>query len=560
MLKQPYTELLQTILLHPGNDPRPARSGRRLPLARVVRTGVLPEGQVSSQVLTQLASYYLAFVAADVTSLHDTVNYILWKPYCCEEKGKLDRECTPNEVPVDDPVHRHSGLRCLNLTRPMSFQSTGCLPNDTVPTRITSSTPLFDMSGVYGNTQKELADKGRLFQRGLLKYEVDDSGRIWPPSTKTPVDLCLLNQKPVETRCHDGPSSGMNSIFGVNMMSIWFWREHNRIAEELSNMNPCWDDEKTFHYARDISIATYLQILYYELLPLLMGRKSLIKDGVISSTPDHRDLYNEQYSPQMSSEFLMSMRWTHNLQETKIKLMEENGKVVGEYPMVNLTLRTGYLALGRHMEQITQGSFRQPGAKADHLIDPDVTELALGPHQRSSDVATSDLAKNRLAGLSSYTSYLEFCRGRPYNTFESLLEVMDNERIEKLRELYECVEDIDLLAGMWAENLVPGGFVPHTFYCLVSEHLVRNVVSDRHWYERAERPLAFSAHQLREVRNATMARLLCDNGDSVRAIQPRAFERIAPGNDLVSCDQIPPVNLVAWKDRSCHGHYMGYRH
>lgn len=64
----------------------------------------------------------------------------------------------------------------------------------------------------------------------------------------------------------------MNSIFGVNMMSIWFWREHNRIAEELSNMNPCWDDEKTFHHARDISIATYLQILYYELLPLLMGK------------------------------------------------------------------------------------------------------------------------------------------------------------------------------------------------------------------------------------------------------------------------------------------------
>lgn len=45
---------------------------------------------------------------------------------------------------------------------------------------------------------------------------------------------------------------------------------------------------------------------------------------------------------------------------------------------------------------------------------------------------------------------------------------------------------------LWVENLIPGGRVPHTMYCLSVEHLRRAVVSDRHWYERSNRPHAFT--------------------------------------------------------------------
>lgn len=64
----------------------------------------------------------------------------------------------------------------------------------------------------------------------------------------------------------------MNSLLGMNLMAIWFWRNHNRIATELAKINPCWDDDKLFNTARDINIASYVQIFLYELLPLLMGK------------------------------------------------------------------------------------------------------------------------------------------------------------------------------------------------------------------------------------------------------------------------------------------------
>lgn len=66
------------------------------------------------------------------------------------------------------------------------------------------------------------------------------------------------------------------------------------------------------------------------------------------------------------------------------------------------------------------------------------------------------------------------------------------QRLERLKQLYESVEDIDLLAGIWVEKTIPGGFVPPTFYCLVVDQLLRNLVTDTHWFERPNRPDAFS--------------------------------------------------------------------
>ena len=118
------------------------------------------------------------------------------------------------------------------------------------------------------------------------------------------------------------------------------------------------------------------------------------------------------------------------------------------------------------------------------------------------------------------------------------------------------MEDIELLAGVWTERAVRGARVPATFYCVVVEQLRRSAASDRHWYEAKDRPNAFTmrtyptilyhiifyptmiyctqlyptvymttviADQLLQIRKATVARLLCDVGDGVTSIQPKAF-------------------------------------
>ncbi|XP_060801166.1 peroxidase-like [Amyelois transitella] len=531
-------------------EQKTTKSGSPMPLSRYLRTRLLSEGRVPDQVLTQLTTHFLVFVVSDVLSVHDTVNYIIWKQHCCTEKGETDRECTPNRIPDDDPVFRFSNIRCLNMTRPISFQSVGCTEKDTVPERVVTTTPIFDLSQVYGHNIDNLNRKGRLYQNGLLKYEYEN-GRIWPPSSRNSNHLCSLNQRPAETRCHDTPEQGPNSILGINLFTIWTWRHHNKVANELATLNPCWSDENLFYTARDINIAVVMQILFYEMLPILMGRENLLRDSVISPSRGFRDLYNPNVLPKMSLEFPFMWRYIHTMQEGAIKMYDNKGRYLKQVPLVNLTLRTGFLGVDNNLDFITQGSFRQASGKVDYTVDYDVTGIGLGPFQRANDILTSDLAKNRLFGFQPYVKYKEYCSGKSYKSFEDLLEFIDAENVDILKDVYEDVDDIDLMVGVWLEKLVPGGRVPTTFYCIIVEQLVRTVVSDRHWYERTNRPHAFDADQLHEIRKASMARLLCDVGDSVTEIQPKPFMRIRPGNQLKQCKDIPFIDIEAWRDLSC---------
>lgn len=530
-------------------NPRKSSSGRDLPPARYLRTRVVSVGFVPSRLFTSLAVNFLVFMSADIASLHDTVNYIQWKPYCCTEKGKTDNVCIPNKIPKDDPVHRFSKYNCLNLTRPESFQSVGCVRNDTIPERIVSSTPLLDLSVLYGNDLKALTERGRLFKDGLLKYE-EEEGRIWPPSYKRP-SICYLNQLPKETRCHMTPDDGTNTLAGINIEAVWFWRYHNFIAKELAKVNPCWDDNKLFEVAREINIAVALQMYYYEVLPVFFGYHNMVRDRVLDPSGGFRDEYNENILPQMILEYPFVLRWLHNIQDGAMKLYDQDGYYLKEVPIVNLTLRTGFFAVDNNMDYVTQGTFRQGSAKPDYIAHPDITEQGLGPHQAVADLVTSDLAKNRYFGFQPYVKYYKFCFHKDIHTFEDLEGIIAEEKIEIFAEVYESVEDIDLLAGIWAEIPIEGGHVPPTFYCLVVEQLKRNMYSDRHWYERPNRPNAFTPYQLAEIRKITKARMLCDVGDTVTRIQPQAFLRPCKSNPIIPCSKIVQMDFSAWNDGSC---------
>ncbi|CAH0700224.1 unnamed protein product [Spodoptera exigua] len=481
-------------------EPMKSKAGK-LPPVRKLRTTLLSEGQNPDQVFSILAPNFLIFIATDISNTHDTVNYVAWNPHCCTPKGKDDPKCAPVEVPPDDPVHRYSGIRCLNLTKPLTYQDFGCRQKNTPPERIQSATPLFDMSTVYGNSLDK-AIEARKFEGGLLKYE-EEEGRVWPPGDATNAS-CIANRRPKESRCHKTPSIETNSLVTINMMSIWFWRHHNQTANRLAKLNPCWDDEKLFYTARDINIAIEMQIFLYEFFTLMGGYENLIADGVIIYN-GFRDTYNEAFIPQMSMEFPLALRWAHTMQEGNLKMYNPHGEYIKKVPIVDLTLRTGFLAVDNNIDYLTQGTFRQASAKAgDNIVDPDT--------------------------------------------------------LEKLSDIYDSVEDIDLLAAMWVEKPIPGGHVPRMFYSILAEQLLRTMKSDRHWYERPNRPHAFTFEQLQEIRKVTVARFMCNVGDTVTEIQPKAFQRIGPGNELVSCDLIPDMDISAWKDKSCSKSWNFIRH
>ncbi|XP_026739825.1 peroxidase-like [Trichoplusia ni] len=522
--RTPYYRILPATYYKPSStvfDPQRTKSGKEPQLARKVRTSFFAEGRVDDEVLASGTTHFLVFFATDITNTRDTTNYVSWRTYCCKPEGAADTACAPNLVPETDYVHRFSGIRCLNMTRPLTFQTSGCLPPTTTPLRIVDATPTHDLSPVYGNVAEPAR---RTFSGGKLKT-VEVNNRSFPDT------------------------SSIGLLLGINFFGIiFFWRHHNFIATQLAAVNPTWTDEQLFATAREINIAYGNQLLHYELLPLFMGHDYMVKRGIIQTGAGFRETYKETLKPQISLEYPVVLRWLHTLQDGDLRMYYTNGTLHSTFPVVDLTSNTDFLKEGDNMDYVTQGCFRQPTANSkDYIVDPDIVERGLGRLQQSNDIMTNDLAKNRYFGFQSYIHYREHCFKQKITTFDDLIGIVDTVRITQLKALYEDVADIELLAGLWVEKQAAGTHVPPTFACLVGDQLKHSIHSDRHWYERQNRPNAFNAAQLAEIRKAKVARMLCDIGDAVTVIQGRAFELPSIDNPMVSCKDIPAIDFTKWK-------------
>lgn len=113
-------------------------------------------------------------------------------------------------------------------------------------------------------------------------------------------------------------------------------------------------------------------------------------------------------------------------------MYNEKGYETGRRPVVDDTLRTGIFDQGRTIEGLTQGSFWQPLAAADSLVDPDMGERVLGGLQRVSDVISSDIAKGRDIGFPPYNSYRRFCGMKPATSFSDFYDTLHHDVWKKL--------------------------------------------------------------------------------------------------------------------------------
>ncbi|XP_063890539.1 peroxidase-like isoform X2 [Helicoverpa armigera] len=526
-----------------GYFARKAVSGNELPLARKVRVDLLKQGNSNHPLFNQNVPGFFVFVSNDVGSFHDVKNMIGATNYCCVKEHMNDYACTPNIIPDDDPVHMFSNIRCMNSTRPLTYQDYNCT-NEPVPAPIKQATTQFDNSQIYNTNNK--GDKAiRSFQKGQLAVEEED-GKLFPPNGP---NVTCINNVGNETRCFE---NYINALMSISLFTIWFVRHHNYIASQLAEVNPCWDDDMLFGAARDINIAFTQQIHLYEWMVALQGRENLIKAGVITADGGFRDLYDKNNYPQVTLEYDFAIRWFHLTQPSRAKLYDKNGTHITDYPIVNATFRPGLLAKDNNMEYFAQSTFRAPCSHADGSIEADLANNGAPGVQLSIDIPAGDVNKGRNLGIRPYIDYVKHFLGLNITSFEDLAELIPNDKLLIMQDLYEDVRDIDLIAGLWVEKKMEGGHMPLLLAKIINENVLRSIRSDRHWYERPNRPFAFNLAQLLEIRKANLASLLCNVGDGIIQIPKQAFLNISPLNPLVSCNEIPNIDYSAWSDPSCN--------
>jgi len=120
--------------------------------------------------------------------------------------------------------------------------------------------------------------------------------------------------------------------------------------------------------------------------------------------------------------------------------------------------------------------------------------------------------------------------------------------IEKLKDVYAHVNDIDLYVGGVSETPMEGALLGPTFACIIGKQFRDLKRSDRFYYEHGHSTTTrFTANQLNEIRKVTMAQILCDNAQ-ITKIQRNAFMlEDDVNNPYVNCVKRTSSSLQAWK-------------
>ncbi|CAM1322530.1 Uncharacterised protein g8147 [Pycnogonum litorale] len=555
---QPFHRFIQPDYSDGIQSPRQSMTlNRPLPNPRLVSTTVAGRhGNRPSNSASLMVMVWGQFLDHDLTHTALSVGFNGSKIRCCNVHFN-DRhpECFPIEVSAFDPFYSKYGHRCMEFVRSSPVPKRDCTlgPRE----QINQITSFLDASNVYGSSEEESQDL-RLAQDGKLKSTpVRNRKDLLPPISDTFGDDECRNHTSTmfcfragDTRCNEQPS--------LTAMHTMWQREHNRIADKLTRMNPHWEDERIFQETRRIVGAMMQHVTYNEWLPVVVGKEVLHIFRLDPTKMGHANSqhYDRNMNPTISNVFATAaFRFGHSLvQDSVFRRSAMHRRISNALPLHKELFNPISLHNFGSVDRILLGAIDERCQSADVFVSPQLTNrLFQKPGKFAGlDLVSMNIQRGREHGIPSYNRWREICGLRKIETFRQLRHVTSLRTANRISKLYSDVEDIDLFVGGLAENHLPGAMIGPTFACIIAQQFHNLKKGDRFWYENQGFPSSFTADQLTEIKKTSLARVICDNLDDVLNVQLRVMKPTGIGNRRVSCRgaQIRNVELRPWKDES----------
>jgi hypothetical protein len=209
----------------------------------------------------------------------------------------------------------------------------------------------------------------------------------------------------------------------LTYLHLLFVREHNRVAEELSELNPHWHDETLYQETRKIVIAIIQHITFKEYLPILLPKRILYKYSLLPKIGGHNTVYNPKVNPSISNVFgVAAFRFGHSQIPNNQILFSLVHKPIQSLPIEktfnrpSLTLSRnqngrGYDGLGRWLVS----DLMEADDKC--LADGVRNKLFLDKEFRSLDLAAINIQRGRDHGIPGYNAWREVCGFHPVYHF-----------------------------------------------------------------------------------------------------------------------------------------------
>ncbi|XP_022102574.1 peroxidasin homolog isoform X3 [Acanthaster planci] len=553
----PFRRLLKPIYENGFNTPvgwnqshlyngYPKPSVRKVSL-EVMSTATITDSEKYSHMLMQWGQFLDHDMDFTVTSLSrarfsDGVE--------CKDTCENQPPCFPINVPDDDPrIHR---MQCMEFTRSSAVcgsGSTSVFFNSVMPReQINQITSYIDASNVYGNTKGQADDlRDYTNNKGRLKAgpAAQPSGKhLLPFNRDTPIDCQRdLNESPIP--CFLAGDFRANEQLGLlSLHTLWF-REHNRIADELLRINPHWDGEKIYQETRKIVGAAMQHISYTHWMPKVLGPQGIDRLGSY-----------EGYDPKTSAAIVnvfatAAFRFGHSLIQPILRRLNSTYQSIelGDLPLHKAFFSPYRVVEEGGIDPILRGLFTSPlkEPKPDEMMNTELTErLFQMAHEIALDLASLNIQRGRDHALPGYNDWRVFCNMSAAQTFDDLQEEISNDEVRgKLENLYHHPGNLDLFVAGLAEDPLEGGLLGPTFSCLLALQMKRLRAGDRFWYEN---PGTFEPGQLTQIKQISLARVVCDNANDIQQIPEDLFLKNDYPIDFRHCSDIPSIDLRMWAE------------
>lgn len=473
---------------------------------------------------------------------------------CCNRKLLNDPKfkhpaCISVLLPDDDPFYARFNVGCMNLVRNAPSPPIGCRLR--AREQLNQLSHFIDGSMIYGNDEQQ-AFGLRQFQGGLLKSSRINGNEFLPFDGRVG-EGCILPTSGIRRgmRCFVAGDNRVNELTGLVTTHALFLREHNRVAKILWSLNPSWNDEKIYQEARRFVVAEIQHITYNEWLPLLLGPIIMrdFKLELSQTNGGHSLDYDPETDPSILNEFAGAAYRLHSLVQGAFNFQTEDGQLIQQFKLRHVFNNPASLYRQGNYDGCIHSMINDPSQSLDNHFTEEITNHLFQDTNSSfgMDLVTINIQRGRDHGIPGYNFFRQACGLSKIKSFRQLDNVMIEGAGQIFSQLYNHVDDIDLFIAGNYEKKLKDAVVGPVFACVIGEQFRRLKTGDRYWYENGNQAGAFTPSQLSEIKHASLARIICDNSDTIERIQPLAFLRPSEWNPKISCDQIPWIDLRNWQ-------------
>uniref|UniRef100_T1KSA2 Uncharacterized protein n=1 Tax=Tetranychus urticae TaxID=32264 RepID=T1KSA2_TETUR len=536
--------------------PRASITGDALPSARDVSLRVHQGSEVEHPHITTLLVFFSEFVFHDLHHTAQMVGYRGHRIKCCGLKSNdlIHPECLPIKVQKNDPLFIEMKQTCIDYVRSCPGIRLGCSlgPRE----QVNQVTSFLDGSAIYGSSEEE-SRLIRSFKNGLLKSQfIEGKGgvkRELLPAMDGVQDCRGTMNHVAGKGCFYAGDIRVNENVGLTLMHTLWLREHNRIARQLALLNPHFSDEKLFQETRSIVSAQLQHIVYSELIPALLGSEAVTQYDLAPLIDGFYSGYNMDLNPGMDNAVATAvLPFLFSMLPSRMERYSSKLTMLGTRKMSDTYFNPSDLYDVAKFDEYLMGLISQNAYQPDVFVSRELTNNIGQDPKEGLDLVAIIIQQGRDHGIPSYTEVRRQCAIEPeVRSWDDLTTFLNVSVVQKLSTVYKHVNDIDLFTGGLAESPLPGAVVGPTFTCLLARQFNALRRGDRYWYENDLPPSGFTKAQLKEIRKASLARLICANGDNMAFVQPSTMVLSdAYLNAFQYCSNIPTMSLEPWKTES----------